>query len=259
MLTIQKVIRDTAVQAGVAAAKWQEGAKIVTQRLQDFVTEADLISEQIILEQLEKYFPGVPFLSEEAGGEELRKGQLFVVDPIDGTVNFFHQDIYWGVSIALVEDGRAVAGAICLPQLDVVLSADTKGPARLRRISTGAERELHVSSQRKIIESRVWFDVNIKIIGDQRAATTYLNLYKNTTQPVTHGCAVAGPSAVAQGWCDAYYHSSPKPFDTAAGGLIVRQAGGEVTDIDGNEWNAFSGSFVASNGHIHEELLELLN
>jgi len=259
-LTVSReIITDTALHVGTAMAKRRANVKIATQKKQDFVTEADLEAEQIIMRDLGKFFPGVPFLSEEAGGEKLTEGLIFVVDPIDGTVNYFRDGILWAVSIALVEDEIPIVGAVCMPGVDLMLSASKDEPARAMKISTGEVWFPSVTTEHELMDARVWNDLSIKRTPEDVVLRQWLALRKNTTQPVSHGSASAGGVAPALGWCDAYYHSEPKPFDMAAAGLIVQQAEGVVTDIDGNEWKAFSESFVASNGAIHDDLLNLLN
>lgn len=253
------IITQTAREVGLAMAERRATVKITTQRRQDFVTEADLEAERMIMERLGEHFPGVPFLSEEAGGEVLREGQIFVVDPIDGTVNYFRDGILWAVSIALVENEVPIAGAVCIPGVDYILSASKDEPTTAMRLSTGEVKEVSVTTEPELIEARVWNDLDLKRTPEDVLVRQFLALKRGTTQPVSHGSAAAGPVGLVMGWCDAYYHSGPKPFDMAAGGLIVRQADGVVTDIDGNEWKAFSKSFVASNGILHDELLELLN
>jgi len=256
--TERRIIEETALEVGLAMAKRRATVKIADQKRQDFVTEADFEAERMIMECLGAHFPGVPFLSEEAGGEELTEGLIFVVDPIDGTVNYFRDGILWAVSIALVEDEVPIAGAVCMPGVDLMLSASKDEPATALTLSTRAVEELWVTTEPELIDARVWYDIGPGI-SDGVAARQFLALRRGSTQPVNHGSASIGGVAPAMGWCDAYYHSGPKPFDMAAAGLIVQQADGVVTEVNGDEWKAFSKSYVASNDIVHDDLLELLN
>ena len=238
-----------------------------TQRLaasKDFLIDADLKSEKIILDILKAQYPDIPSFSEESGGKKLMEGYLWVVDPIDGTINFFLQDDHWGISIGLVENGHTVAGIIYLPSKKMLFVASRYHIAKLRRIN---EKESHwtdlsVNQQSNLGESQFWVGWGKEEHEGKDHKKVYdaiEKLDRHTLYPQIRNSCIADMMMVALGKITGYVFPKPEPFDIAAGALIVERAGGTVTDFEGKAWSPFSGSLVASNGILHKDLLRLLN
>jgi myo-inositol-1(or 4)-monophosphatase len=237
----------------------------------DIVTNADLLSENNIIEFLKTRLPNVTSYSEEAGGSVAMKGEMWIIDPIDGTKNFYYGGRDWGISIAYVLDGMAQAGVVYLPDESLLFStsrlqeqrcgANVKNLALYHRSS----QALRLTSERKLHQAYIWLDWGkeehegvdhfsvIELIEKLDQATSHRG-YPKITNSATYSLM-----SLAMGRYDGYIFLKPEPFDIAAACLIVEQAGGIVTDQRGNAWNPFSKSIVASNNAaLHGQLLKLL-
>lgn len=252
-------MKRVAVDAGKLLVQMQPKIKRLEAR-KDFLTDADLKSEQVILSLLASEYPDIPSLSEEKGGDEVAEGYLWVVDPVDGTINFFLGDDHWGVSIALVKDGRTIAGVVYLPARGQLFSASRD---RASKLLLGDNRtiDLKVSGESNLAESQFWVGWGKENHGGEDHKKVYdaiIKLDRRTLYPQIRNSATADMMMVASGKIQGYVFLNPEPFDIAAAGLIIEQAGGKVTDKDGNPWGAFSRSLVASNGILHDELLSII-
>lgn len=256
MSVMQKAARD----AGAQMLTMQPETRRLAAR-KDFLTDADLRSEKIILEALAAQYPEIPAFSEEKGGEEIREGYVWVVDPIDGTINFFLSDDNWAISIALVKDGQTVAGTIYMPAKGMLFSARESGGA-IKELDVGHTRStLAVNEESKLSDSQIWLEWGKNDPEGKEHERVYRliqNLDRASIYPQMRNSGSADAMSVAQGHISGFVFLKPDPFDVAAAGLIIKQAGGTVTDVEGKPWGAFSESFVASNGAIHEELLRTI-
>ena len=255
------VMQQAALVSGQMLLKMQPTVKRLDAR-KDFLTDADLKSEGIILGILSAKHPGIPSLSEEKGGQETTEGLLWIVDPVDGTVNFFCRQDNWGVSIALAENGKTIAAVVHLPAQKKMFSARCEESSTVSSHDATTFDKVSVSQDCDLRQCQVWTDWAVEENegrDHQRVIDILAKLDRHTLYPQLRLCCVAGMMNVAEGNIAAYVHTKPKPFDIAAAGLIVERAGGMVTDIQGKPWTAFSRSIVASNGRIHRELLDVLN
>lgn len=181
----------------------------------------------------------------------MASGLQWIIDPLDGSLNFFRQDEMWGISIALVENKESIAGLVYLPASNQLFTAakDTNGYSG-------------VSNSGVLRESQVWTDW-VKEANNgadhQRVMAILAKLDQHTLYPQIRLCCTASLMRVATGRIDGYVHPKPEPFDIAAACLIVEKAGGRVTDMCGETWSPFSSSIVATNGLIHDELISVLN
>ena len=258
------VMETAAMSAGRIVHEMQRHSTRLESR-KDFLTDADLRAEEVILDTLASEYHEIPSFSEEKGGREIRDGLVWVVDPIDGTINFFLQDDHWGVSIALVENGHTIAGVICLPAKKQLFSASRDTAARLCHVDGDemAWTNISVNDENYLAESQFWVawckkkehgGYDHKEIHD-----VIIKLDQHTFYPQIRNSATADMMMVACGKIAGYVFLKPQPFDIAAAGFIIERAGGRVTDIDGNPWNPFSSSIVASNNILHHDLLRVIN
>ena len=211
----------------------------------DLVTEWDVRSEELIRSILEP--TGIGVLGEEQGGT--RRGDThWLVDPIDGTVNFSHGLPLWCISIALELDGELAVSVVYAPLLDWWFEATRGGGAR-----DGNGEALHVSAcetlDRALLATGFPYDLSH---NDNFAEWEHL---QRAAMCRRLGSAALDLCLVARGWFDGYWERNLAAWDLAAGALIVVEAGGTVTDTRGNRFDPHSGEAVASNGAIHSGLI----
>jgi myo-inositol-1(or 4)-monophosphatase len=221
-------------------------------RTADLVTEYDVMSERLIRKRLGELTPELRVVGEEEGGEA--SGPTWYCDPIDGTTNFVHGHPFFCVSIGLIEDGEAWVGAVVAPALRVRWHGFVGG---------GAVREgkpCRVSGTRALADSLLatGFYPGMTANGPDSNVDSFARLLPQTRGVRRCGSAALDLCMVADGTYDAYWERALNAWDCAAGAALVRAAGGRVTDLRGGPANLAVGHIVASNGHIHDELLGLL-
>ncbi len=230
----------------------------------DFVSQADLRAEATVREELAKARPGYAFLMEESG----RSGSdnwawRWVVDPLDGTTNFLHGVPHWCISIALerrLDDGSGeiAAGMIYNPVVDEMFWAERGSGAFLN------EKRLRVSARREIKDALFATGIPFAAVSAGRRlafARTLGVLMPQVAGIRRFGAAALDLAWVAAGRYDGYWELGLKPWDMAAGLLIVREAGGFVTDAAGKEstmQETAGNDVVAANPHMHARLLEVV-
>ncbi len=223
----------------------------------DLVTEWDLRSEQLLREILGE--TGHPILGEEGGhggAVTVSHGDLrWVVDPIDGTVNFAHGLPIWCVSIALEEVGKgAVLGVVTAPVLGWWFEATRGGGAR-----DGRGAPLHVSECTRLDQALLATGFPYDIATHpQNNLAEWEHMQKRASACRRLGSAALDLCLVASGSFDGYWERKLSPWDIAAATLIVSEAGGTVTDTRGGPFDMHAGEAVASNGAIHDELVSEL-
>lgn len=220
----------------------------------DFVSSADLKAERIIRESLEKARPNYGFLLEESGaipGKDLH--HRWIVDPLDGTSNFLHGVPHFAISIALERDGEIIAGIVQDPIKNETFWAEKGMGAWLE------DRRLRVSTRRKLPEALVATGIPFRGHGDQVEFLTQLAAVMGEVSGIRRfGAAALDLAYVAAGRYDGYWERHLQPWDVAAGILLVREAGGYVTDIDGSAKPLQSDNILASNGYLHDSMGVLL-
>lgn len=214
----------------------------------DLVTEVDIQCEAAVRDALEASTPGVPILAEEGGGAWTSMTR-WIVDPLDGTTNFVHGFPFYCVSIALQENGAITHAVLYDPVRDSTFTAQKGHGARVDGVTLRVSDCRHLSDA--LIASGFAYDRR------QRAAD-YLVFVQRILE-VSQGFRRCGSAAmdlamVASGQLDGYWELNLKPWDVAAGALLVEEAGGAISGIDGGALDIDRPQVLASNGLIHPEL-----
>jgi len=220
----------------------------------DLVTSADLKSEELLKKGIKDITPEIPILAEESyKGDETTSGYYWVIDPLDGTTNFAHKLPWFAISVALMKDNEPIIGIIYNPVVDEFFYALKGKGAYLN------EEPIQVSKTEKLIDSLLCTGFPVSKILDK--PDQFIPLFKEfmtKCQGVRRfGSAALDLAYVACGRYEGFWESYLKPWDTAAGILLVKEAGGEVTDYFGNFYNPFLNTIVASNGKIHKQMIEI--
>jgi myo-inositol-1(or 4)-monophosphatase len=216
----------------------------------DLVTQADRSSEKLIVERIRKQWPEHDLIGEEGSRRETGSDFCWYVDPLDGTTNFAHGFPVFCVSLALEYKGERVAGVVYDPTRDEMFAAERGNGSRLN----GAA--IHVSKTSRLAESLV----ATGFPSHKRHKNPNIHFYHQITLR-SHGVRRAGSAAldlcyVACGRFDAFWEFNLNSWDTAAGVLLVQEAGGQVTNYKNAPFNVDSREVVASNGLVHGEMLK---
>ena len=221
----------------------------------DFVSNADRRAEQIVFEELQKARPTFALLMEERGEVAGTDGQhRWIVDPLDGTTNFLHSIPMFAVAIALERAGEIVASVIYNPAMDELYTAEKGGGAWLND-----RRRLRVAGRRHLADSVVV--TGIKVTGTDNDALTLRQL--NAVSPAVAGIRRTGSACIDMAWVaagrfDAMWEGRLQAWDIAAGDLMIREAGGFVSDFAGRPSAVASGQVVAGNETVQAQLLKTL-
>lgn len=257
-----KIIENKIKAVAVAAAK--RSGKMLLKEFEKFdrgtiqmkshyeiLTKCDLASERIILSEVMRAFPEHEILSEESGQNNVKSDYLWIVDPIDGTTNFSIHNPLWSISIGVAYKGEIIFGLVYAPYMKEMYVAvrgrgATKNGKKIRVSDIKGERAFHTFCHGA--ESK-----NIKL------ALAYYESQKSSQFDCRQlGSAAIELAWVASGRAESIFIPGAKPWDIAAGVLLVNEAGGKVTDFDGMQWNLKSKSVLATNVLVHEQIIKLI-
>jgi myo-inositol-1(or 4)-monophosphatase len=254
----RSAILNVMVQAATKAARGLSRDFNEVEQLQvsrkgpaDFVSAADRRAEEVIRAELERSRPGYSFLMEESGETQGRDPQhRWIVDPLDGTTNFLHGIPQFAISIALERQGRLSAALVYNPITDELFTAERGSGAFLN------DRRLRVASRQSLADAVVATGIPFRGRGDHAA---YLKQFA-AVMPAVAGIRRFGAAAldlawVAAGRFDGFWEDGLSPWDIAAGILLIREAGGFVSDLKGGDAMMQTGGIVAGNEAVHRELL----
>ena len=220
----------------------------------DLVTEADVAAESAIIASLAEDAPGIAVMAEESwqgGGDQGQR--TWIIDPLDGTTNFAHGVPIFAVSIGLLDRGQPLVGAIYCPMQDELFCASRGGGAWLN------DQKIQVTATEFMVQALVatGFPYDIRKHLDQIIAQTQSVLPK--VRDIRRlGAAAVDLAYVACGRLDGFWEAALKPWDTAAGWLLVEEAGGRVTTFDGQPYSPFRGEILASNTLLHSLLIDAI-
>lgn len=221
----------------------------------NLVTEADLASEELIIERIKSYYPKHSILAEEAGNAVVIGGDntwKWIIDPLDGTTNFAHGYPCFCVTLALEHDDEIVLGVTFDPTRDELFAAERGRGASLNG------KAIRVSETEELSESLIvtGFPYDFKRREDfARHLTRFLVESRGVRRD---GSAAIDMAYVACGRFDGFWEEGLNPWDMAAGLLLIEEAGGQVTGYYGAKFNIYQPPIVASNGFIHKQMLDVL-
>lgn len=225
----------------------------------DLVTDADVECDKLIRAKLLDRFPDHDLLTEEEGALDQGSAYRWLVDPVDGTINYIRGIPLWGVSVGLARDGKMLCGAVYLPVFGEMFTAVAGGGASLNG------EPIRVSPRSGLSSAIVSHgDFNVGADDASRRALNAANFWgrMRTVSGVQRvkclGSAVVEGAYVACGRMDGYWMVHLKPWDVAVTSLLVTEAGGRVTDLRGRPWTLESGDALFSNGLLHDALIDAL-
>lgn len=253
---IAKTCECAARQAGAVLLDWQGRATVTAKAPADLVTEADYAAQECIRRIVADAYPDHGFLAEESAPEERdasRDSEVrWIVDPLDGTTNFVHGLPYYCVSVAVEQAGQIIAGTIYDPVHDNCFRA-TKGQGAFHN-----DQRIAVSNVDKLADSLVVTGFGPLPRADSSEVRRFVHVLGRCHAARRMGASALNMCHLAAGHFDAYWGSTVKVWDVAAGVLIIREAGGVVTAINGGPFNlAEPNLLTAGTPELHGELLEL--
>jgi myo-inositol-1(or 4)-monophosphatase len=220
----------------------------------NLVTEADHAAEKAIFEVIKAKFPDHYILSEETGEIIQDSEYKWIIDPIDGTVNFAHGIPLCCVSIAIEQKGEIILGAVYNPTLKEFFVAEKGKGATLN------DNPIHVSDQTEVMKSCLVTGFPYTYINMPNGPLEIFDRLIRKGVPVRRlGSAAIDLCWVAAGRFDGFYEHKLEAWDSAAGYLMVEEAGGKVTDFNGNKFSVYQHRLLATNGKIHDEMLDVIN
>ena len=219
----------------------------------ELVTEVDHAAETAIVECLQRAEPSVPILAEERGVVAGSKsGCRFIVDPLDGTTNFAHGFPVFAVSIGYEEGGEVVAGAVLDPLREELFTAEAGRGAQLNGVP------IRVSATAEMQNALLATGFPYSREAMDRALELFVRIMRRVRAVRRAGSAALDLCSVAAGRLDAFWEETLRAWDTAAGEVIVREAGGLVSDFEGRPFTNGGPNIAVSNGTLHPALLEIL-
>ena len=251
------ILKDIALEAGKIVRDGFEVTKDVSHKgTVDLVTKYDIQCEDYIIGRLSEAFPAFAFVGEESFDGMVHHDKAIYIDPIDGTTNFVHGISHLGISIGVWQDGEPTHAVVYNPILDDMFSAVITKGAFLN------DKPLRVSPQNKLQQSLMatGFPYAKVDAGPELdwVIASMTNILPATRDVRRLGAASIDLCYVAKGIFEGFYEMGLNPWDVAAGILIVKEAGGQITNLEGNTYSLDDDIIVASNKKIHEDFLDTL-
>lgn len=246
-----------AVQAGGAQMQhYFNGRFTVSSKtnINDLVTEADHASEKAIIQTIQKNYPDHFILSEETGEIKTSSEYKWIIDPIDGTINFANGIPICCVSIGLEKDGEIIMGSVYNPFMNELFVAEKNVGATLNN------KKIKVSTKSNVGNSCLVTGFPYTYLESKNGPLEIFSALIRKAIPVRRlGSAAIDLCWVAAGRFDGYFEHHLQTWDSAAGFLMVKEAGGKVTEFSGKDYSVYQKQILATNGLIHEELRGIIN
>jgi myo-inositol-1(or 4)-monophosphatase len=221
----------------------------------DFVTEVDLLCEELMVNAIRERYPDDAILSEEQGGSVSEYGRTWLLDPVDGTANFMKANPMFCACVSVIEDGNVTHAAVAAPRIGDLYHARAGGGAF--RETGGEEIPLRVSDTRRLEYAVVGADLSLRGWGRQDPGLE--KVLFGSWQLRALGSAGIRGAWLAAGYLDVSVGTRNTVWDYAPTVLLVSEAGGRPTDLSGEPWRLASEGLIATNGTLHDEVLETLH
>src|SRR3989338_8603284 len=218
----------------------------------DIVTQVDIKAERYIIDKIKKNFPDHNIHSEEEGLIDRKSSFLWLIDPIDGTMNYYHSASPFRVAACLVENNIPLISAIYNPARDELYFAERGKGATLNN------KKINVNKNFDLRNSVVMTHISSKKDARARTIVALDTIFNKTLHMRIFGSGLAAMTYVASGKFDIFFNISTYPWDILPGALLVEEAGGIVTDVQGKKITTDSKSVLATNGKVHADMLRLL-
>jgi myo-inositol-1(or 4)-monophosphatase len=259
-VNLEKICQQTAELARTVGGFIRtEGAsfdrdKVEYKGVNNMVSYVDKEAEKKLVQQLSRIVPEAGFITEEGTNTNRSETLNWIIDPLDGTTNFIHGAPPFAVSVGLVEHGKVIVGVVYEVNADECFYAWKGGGAYCNG------KRIQVSKAQTLADSLLVTGFPYLTEGKME---TYIEILKSMLKN-THGIRRLGSAAtdlayVAMGRFEAFYEYNLSPWDVAGGILLVQEAGGQVSDFNGGDTQLFGGKIIASNGRIHQSLLDAIN
>jgi len=251
----------------VAMEAAQEAGKIIKERIgtitdneitqksiSDYVTEVDVLSEKTIIAHIKNHFPEHQIMAEESSNDYKKAEYLWIIDPLDGTTNFIHGFPVFAISIALMKKGEIVLGVVYDPLKNELFYAEQGSGAFLNG------KRIHVSSIKEPAFSLIATGFPFR---NKQFIPSYIKIFQSLLYSVSDlrraGAAAIDLAYVACGRVDGFFEFALSPWDIAAGTVLIKEAGGVVSDFEGGQTYLKTGHIVAGNPVIHPFLIKKIN
>lgn len=255
---MKKSYKKIAIEAALKSGKFINDSlgrikDISYKGVRNIVTDVDKKAEKIIVGRIFSAFPDHSVLSEEMGEKDKSSSFKWLIDPLDGTTNFAHAFPFFCVSIALEENGEVILGVVYEPVRKELFYAEKGRGAYLNN------KKISVSGTKKLIDAFLATGFSYRLHEARHNNVDYFSRLLMRSMAVRRaGSAALDFCYVACGRFDGYWELDLNPWDCAAGALIVKEAGGAVTKLDGSGYSHYDKEVLATNGVIHKKMLREL-
>ncbi|MGH3146015.1 MAG: inositol monophosphatase family protein [Rubrobacter sp.] len=240
--------------AELQLARYEDPGEIREKAPKDFVTEVDLLCEKLMVDAIRERYPDDAILSEEQGGSVSETGRSWLLDPVDGTANYLKANPMFCACVSLMEGGSVTHAAVAAPRLGDLYHARLGGGAF--RETGGVSTQLRVSGTERLEYGVVGADLSLH--GGRPQDPGVEEVLFDAWQLRALGSAGIRGAWIAAVYLDVSVGTRNTAWDYAPTVLLVSEAGGRATDLDGSPWTLDSSGLIATNGVVHEEILEIL-
>lgn len=255
----RKYLLELVPQAGEMLRKYFVSGGFTVRQKEgvDLTTQADVEVDGFLREGISKRYPHTSFLTEETAPSDysslIDAENLWVIDPLDGTINFSRKNSHFAISVALVNRAKSRLGVVYNPMAkDMYWAQQDIDNAFIN------DEAIYVSQIKDLREVVIAFDWAYDLEKRKDVVRWLKNISQHVRQMKSMGSAVSDLASLASGRVDAYIHSGLKPWDVAAPALLIEKAGGRISTPRGENWDVFNPAILATNGILHDQILELM-